>query len=258
MKVKDIASIIEKKSPLELAYSWDNSGLLTGSSEKEVKRVYITLDADIYSVKEAINNNCDMIISHHPIMFGGIKKITDDTPEGRVIGLLLKNDIALYASHTPTDVADGGLNDILAEKLGIKQLEIIEKNDKYSGCGLGRIGNIPESVTAAQFCETVKKALNTPFVRLSGDPSAIIKRVAVGSGACSDLIPAAKQMGADIMVTADMKYHIARDGVERGLCIIDAGHYPTERFAISFFAGLLENTDLEIICSSDADIFSVL
>lgn len=255
--VNEIVRLIEKTAPLALAYPWDNSGLLIGSRDKEVNKVYITLDTNKYTVDEAISLGADMIVSHHPIMFGGIKQIDQDTPSGYVISELIKHDIALYAAHTSMDCAKGGINDVLAESLGITGTEIIEKNPEFPGCGLGRIGTVKKQ-TLKEFADSVKKALNTPFVRVSGDPEKIIKRAAVGGGACDDLIPAARSMGADVMVTADMKYHITMDSVESGIAVIDAGHYPTEVFVTDIFKNILKDCGAELVISTEKDVFEVM
>ena len=258
MLISEIISVIEKKAPLRYAYSWDNSGFLCGDINRDVKRVYLTLDVNRYTVEEAASAGAELIISHHPIMFGGIKKINYGTNEGFIISELIKNDMALYASHTPMDTACGGLNDVLAQKLGITDTDIIERHVPGEECGLGRIGKLEKPVTLKEFAESVKKALNTPFVRVMGDMDRNIKCAAVGSGACSDIIHAAHAMGADVMVTADMKYHIAMDSEESGICVIDAGHYPTEVFVIDIFEKLLEDTQLDIIKSTEKDVFAVL
>lgn len=255
MICRDIINIIENKVPLGLAYSWDNSGFLCGDINKEVKRVYITLDVNMYTMDEAVSVGADMIISHHPIMFGGIKRVDFNSPSGYVLRRLIENGISLYASHTPLDCTKGGINDTLADKLGIGDKEIIEPNKEFKGCGLGRIGALKKQMTLAEFAELVKRELNTPFVRICGEPDSIIRKVAVGGGACDDLIPVAKVMGADVMVTADMKYHISMDSVESGICVIDAGHYPTEQFAIDIFADMLAGYEIEIIRSTETDVF---
>ncbi len=253
-KVKDIVKIIEDFAPLNLAYPWDNSGLITGNIEKEVKKVYITLDMFKFNIDEAIEKGVDMIISHHPILFNSIKKVDYETTDGYILTKLIKNDIALYAAHTSMDCAEGGINDILAQRLGLIETEIIEKSET-EGCGLGRIGNLRKELTLEEYCKEVKEKLNTPFVRVSGDMNKKIFRVAVGGGACDDLIPMAKKMGAQLMVTADMKYHITADSVEGGICIIDAGHYPTEVFVIEIFENLLKSAEVEIFKSTHKDIF---
>ena len=257
VRLNDIIDLIEKKVPLGLAYPWDNSGFLCGDRNKEIKKIYITLDVNMYTVDEAVRVGADMIVSHHPIMFGGIKRIDFDTPSGYVLMQLIKNDIALYAAHTSMDCANGGINDVLAERLGIKDTEIIEKNENFSAGGLGRIGTV-ERTTLKDFAETVKKALGAPFVRVSGAADTIVTRVAVGGGACDDLIPAARAMGAEVIVTADMKYHITMDAVESGICVIDAGHYPTEVFVTEIFADILRDCGAELVISTEKDVFDII
>lgn len=258
LSVKDIIEIIERAAPLDLQYSWDNSGFLCGNINKEVKKLYLTLDVNMYTVDEAVSCGADMILAHHPILFRGANNINFDTPQGYVLKELIKNDIALYATHTPMDCAKGGINDVLADKLGITNKKIIEKNDKYEGCGLGRYGELESAVTLREFAQRVKSALKTPFVRVCGDLDTIIRKAAVGGGACDDLIPAAKSLGVDVMVTADMKYHISMDNVESGICVIDAGHYPTENFVIEIFEELLKNADTELIKSTETDVFKII
>lgn len=258
VKVKDISKRIEEFAPKELAYSWDNTGLITGNPEKKVKKVFITLDLFKETVDEAVQNDVDMIISHHPILFKGIKAVDYNSQQGYILRELIKNDIAVYASHTSMDCAKGGINDVLAEKLGIVNIQIIEKNEDFPDCGLGRIGKIKNRVTLREYAEFVKKALNTPFVRVCGDMSKKIETVGVGGGACDDLIPDAIKMGADVFVTADMKYHIAAESVEEQLAVIDAGHYPTEVFVTEIFEKLIDGLDIEIIKSSHKDVFKLV
>lgn len=258
MKVKEITEIIEKFAPLELAEDWDNSGLISGNPEKAVKKVYITLDMFKFNIDEAVREGADMIISHHPILFRGVKKIDYSSQQGYILKKLIEKDIALYAAHTSMDSAKGGINDHLAKKLGIYDTEVIAKSPKYDGCGLGRIGNLKSETTLKEYAKTVKKVLNTPFVRISGNEDTVIKRVGVGGGACDDLIGDAISGGADVFVTADMKYHICADSVDSGITIIDAGHFPTENFVTEIFEDLLKGTDVEIYKSTNDDVFKIV
>ncbi len=258
VKVKDIVQIIEKTAPLELAYDWDNTGLICGDPEKEVKKVLLTLDMFKSNIDEAVALGVDMIISHHPILFGGIKKIDFTSQQGYIIKRLIENGIALYSSHTSMDCAKGGINDVLAEKLQITGTKVIEENEKYAGCGLGRIGQLKDEMTLKEYALLVKNSLNTPFVRVAGDMDSKIKTVAVGSGACDDLIPSAILMGADVLVTADMKHHITADATDSDLNIIDAGHYPTEVFVKDIFENLLKGLGIEIYKSEERDVFSCI
>lgn len=253
MKVSEIIEIIENKVPKHLAYDWDNVGLLIGNSEKKVKSVFITLDTNLSTVKEAISHNADMIISHHPIFFSPLKRIEYGTHEGDMIKLLIKNDISLYAAHTNMDTANGGINDKLAKLLNLSDIKVLEENPKFPGTGLGRYGNI-KSKTLSEFVEFTKSILNSP-VRFTGDENKMINTVAVASGACSELVPVAIKNCCDVLITADMKYHQMIDANEAGLCIIDAGHYPTEICVMDIFEEILSDTNLNIIKSKNKDIF---
>ena len=194
--VSDIVKIIEDFAPANLAYPWDNTGLITGDLYKQVKRVFVTLDLTRETVNMAVKANADMIISHHPILFKGIQKIDYTHGEGYIIKELIKHDIAVYASHTSTDCTIDGINDIFAKKLGIENPVAIEKNPDNPGCGLGRIGKV-KKITLKEFAELVKIQLNTPFVRVSGDLDKEIETVAVCGGGGSDLIDDVIGLGGD-------------------------------------------------------------
>lgn len=254
MKVNEIIKIIESFCPERLAYSWDNVGLLCGDSEKEVKKVFVTLDTNIATVKEAIEKDADMIVSHHPILLGGIKNINYSTPAGQMIKLLIKYDIPVFAAHTNMDTARGGINDRLAEMFSLTDIKILEQHTDDETAGLGRYGKLNKSMTFGEFAKLCSKILNTT-VRAAGDFNTKIKTVSVASGSCSEIIPLAKSKGADAIVTGDMKYHNMIDMTETGICIIDAGHYPTEICVMDIFEEILKNMDVEIIKSENTDIF---
>lgn len=258
IKVKDLIEKIEKFAPIELAYEWDNSGLIVGDKDKEVKRVYITLDLFKENIDEAVDNNVDFIVSHHPILFKGIKKVDYNSQQGYVLRKLIENNIALYVAHTNMDCARGGINDVLAKKLGLKNTWVMEKSDLYENCGLGRIGFLDKETTLEEYAKEVKKELNTPFVRICGDFERKIKKVVVGGGACDDLIEDAIKLNADVIVTADMKYHISAESVDNGLAVIDAGHFPTEVFVKDIFEDIIKNKDLKIVKSTGKDVFKII
>ncbi len=252
MKAKETAEIIEKYAPKSLAFSWDNVGILCGSGEKEVKKVLLTLDVNEYTADEAINNGCDMIISHHPIFFGGIKKIDFETSEGRMIKKLIQNDITVFAAHTNMDVADGGINDALADIFGLSDIKYIEES------GLGRYGKLPYEMSLSALCESVKEKLNTPCVRFCGNNEKAIKTLAAASGSCAEIIPLAKEKGCDAIITADMKYHEMCDSYFSDIAVIDAGHYPTEIIVLDIFEKILKNTGIICIKSENTDVFKFI
>lgn len=256
MKVSAIKELIETAFPPQCAEEWDNIGLLVGRSDKEVKKVLLTLDITPFVVKEAVSEKVDMIVSHHPMMFSGINRITDNTVEGKMLLDLIGADIAVFAAHTNLDSAKGGLNDELAELFGLKNAQVVLKTD-ITGAGLGRIGDLDKEMTAAEFAELVKVVLKTS-VRVSGNMEKKIKKVAVGSGASDDIAATAVSMGADLIVTGDLKYHRTQDIVALGAVMIDAGHYPTEIMSIDIFERVLKDTGLEMVKSKNKDIFQFI
>ena len=254
MKAKEIVKIIENFCPESFAYDWDNIGLLIGDGEKNVKKVFVTLDTNLTTVKEAISKKADMIVSHHPILLGGIRRIDYTTAEGQMIKLLIENNIPVLAAHTNMDTAKGGINDRLAEMFALTDIQILEQHTPYPNVGLGRIGKLKETVAFSEFAKMCGRILNTP-VRAAGDEEKQINTVAVASGSCSEVIPLAKEKGADVIVTGDLKYHNTMDMTYLDICIVDAGHYPTEICVMNIFADILKDTGLEIIKSENKDIF---
>ena len=256
MKAYEIAEIIEKAAPKNLAYSWDNVGILCGDGEKEVKKVLITLDTNEFTVNEAVKNGCDMIISHHPILLNGIKKIDFSSSDGRMIINAIKNDIVIFAAHTNMDTAEHGINYALAKLFDLHDVKIIEENGENTG--LGRFGKLNETVKLNEFAKTVKEKLNTPYVRVIGNLDKEISTVAVASGSCSELIPAAEEKGCDVIITADLKYHTACDASFTDIAVIDAGHYPTEIIVMDIFENLLKAYPIEIVKSRSKDVFNYI
>ena len=218
IKVCDIAKAIERIAPLELAQSWDNSGLLIGDSEREVKSVMVMLDADVNTIKEAVEEDVDMIVTHHPLFIEPLRSVTDNK-----ILTLIENKIALYSAHTNMDVAKCGVNDALAAKLGLMNVREVTLGDLPT-----RMGDV-EPCSLLQFISLVKTTLGIKKVRYVGDLTKEIKTAVILGGSGADLYKEAKASGADVYVTADLKYHIAQGADEIGMCMVDAGHYETER-----------------------------
>ena len=254
MKLKEIIEIVEKNYPPCLAYDWDNSGLFFGDIEKEIKKVLVTLDITPEIIDEAIENSADMVLAHHPITMGGIKTLADGTMLSDMIINAVKNDICIYSAHTNMDTAKDGINQKLAELFNLRDITVRENDKPYEDCGLGRIGNLEELIDLNSFCELVKEKLNTPFVRVCGEERKI-RRVAIASGSCSEYVPTAIKKGADVIITADMKYHHCIEFVYDGIAIIDAGHFPTENIVKDMFKEIL--TDVEVIFADNKDVFKV-
>ena len=237
MKIKDISEKIDALAPQELAYPWDNVGLICGNKENELTSILLTLDLDLGVIAEAKKLGANLIIGHHPILFEKTNKITTDTPDGQLITALIENKISYFAAHTNLDVAKNGLNDLMAEKINLKNVRILEYINETEG--IGRIGEANTPVTLTELAETVKKAFCAPYVRICGDTKKPLSKIAVNTGGGTALIEAAINENADVLITGDYKYSQMRDCIARGLNIIDVGHFNTEFTCTELFFNYL-------------------
>lgn len=366
VKCGDIIEYMQELAPLHLAEDWDNVGLIAGSRQNEVKRVMLCLDATSKVVDEAVECNADMIISHHPLIFKEIKKINDDSIVGRRLIRLIRNNISLYSAHTNLDTCECGVNQKLAEVLGLQNIRNLntywedkvyklavfvpfthvdavreaisregagwignysdctfmtpgvgtfrplegtnpfigslgnlEKVDEYRletvvpGCrlkkvvdamlkahpyeevaydiyplkingkvfSLGKIGDVDKKVYLNEFVDIIKDKLNVRHVRIIGEYKGVIERVAVFCGSFDKDWVNLNSKEFDIVVTGDVKYHDALDIVESGRCVIDAGHFATERIILpvlkNMLSGKFENVEF-ILSSMSEDPFNVI
>ena len=355
MKLNDLIKQIEKKYPLSLAYDWDNVGLLVGDFESEIKKVLVTLEANENVIDEAIENNVDLIVTHHPFIFKKINKINTRDLKGRLIHKLIKNDIALYSMHTNFDIAFDGLNDYFMEIMGFKNTKILDVTNSqtlyklavyvpkthelvlrdalgeagagyignYSHCtfntpgigtfkpdentnpfigtvgqieeveevkietivpqsilqktidkmlkahpyeevaydiyklenkgesvGLGRYASLDVQTNLQALCEKIKLKLNMNHIRVVGDLNTKIKKVAVVTGAGSDMVRLAKSKNCDVIITGDVKYHEAQDALDMGMTMVDCGHFDTEDIFKDVMKRFLDSVEgVEIIRS---------
>ena len=222
LKVKDVEKYLFDWAPLELAEDWDNVGLLVGDGEQEVHRILVSLDITEPVVAEAAALGADLIVAHHPVMnctWHKVQSVRADNPQGRMITSMLRHGISAICMHTNLDAAEGGVNDVLAEKLGL--FDLIPLNDEK----IGRVGTLKCEKPLVEFLPFVVKSLGCNGLRYR-DGGKPVYRVAVGGGACGDYIQNAIALGCDTFVTSDLSYHEFLDTV--GLNLIDAGHFPTE------------------------------
>jgi dinuclear metal center YbgI/SA1388 family protein len=256
VKCRDIAGFIEEIAPRRLAEGWDNVGLLAGSMENDIKRVLLALDVTVDTVDEAAGLGAEMIISHHPFIFKGMKTIVSDDPKGNLAARLIRKDICVFSAHTNLDVAEGGVNDILALRLGLSGNENFKDYGLpgTGGCqyGLGKVGMLEKGVELQGFIEMVKEALQVGSVKAVGREGTAIKKVAVFCGSFDDDLEAFRRSGADVLVTGDLKYHTALDILQMGRCAVDAGHFNTERVILPVLAERLRQrfNELEVFCST--------
>ncbi len=244
LKVKDIKNIMESYAPSHLKESYDNVGLMIGDLESEVTSILVSLDCTLEVIKEALEKNCNFILTHHPLLFLKPNAITMDTLQGRKIIELIRNNINLYASHTNLDVVEGGLNDIIAKLLGYPQWSIIEPSQGNSEAveqGVGRLVVLDNPLTLEQICERVKTSLNINRLRYVGEEKMLINKLAIINGSGEDYFKASVKSGADCIITGDTSYHYVSDYMEMGIGIIDAGHFETEWPSMKVIAGILQD-----------------
>lgn len=363
MQVKDVMQKLERLAPPALKEDWDNIGLQIGDPDAEVKRVLLALTPSLTVVQEAVKKDVDLIVTHHPFIFKGVKTLRTDTAIGRMSQLCLKHDVALYAAHTNLDIAENGVNDVLAERLGLVDIEGLAetqarprykvvvfvphshldavkdamfaagagKQGAYGSCSwsvsgqgqfcpldgaepylghvgaveqveevrlemlvdpvslhavlsalrkahpyeepafdvlvnegsvvresLGRVGRLPEAKPFLDWLADVKSALALPVVTYAGPADGMVERVALCGGSAAEFLGAAKQSGADVYVTGDMKYHDAQQAVELGIPMVDVSHYAGERPVLEKLAAYLSmacESELDVMISQDEENF---
>ena len=248
---------LEQFCPASFAESWDNVGLLVGRRDKEVKTVYLALDATGEVIADAAAKGAQLLLTHHPLLFTGIKQVTDQHYVGKRIAALLRNDMALYAMHTNFDVL--GMADAAADDLNLMNREVLEVTyeDELAHEGLGRIGTLPEHMSLQECAAMVKDVFRIPRVRVYGDPDAPIVTAAILPGSGKDEIDLAVTKGADVMITGDITHHVGLDAVEKGIAVIDAGHYGVEKLFIPYMQEYLarEFPSLQVLCAPEKEPF---
>ena len=235
-KVKDITSVIENFAPLAIQESWDNSGLCIGSPEDKVSSVLLGLDCTPELVDEAIACGADMIVTHHPLIFSGLKKISPDDAVGETVIKAVKAGITVYAAHTNADKVIAGVSGAMAAKLGLKNVTILD--DEGEGTGLGVVGDLPEALDAEAAIALVKERFGLKMMRASKPIQGKISRVALCGGSGSSLIGAARKSGAQLYLTGDISYH--NFFTREGFMIMDIGHYESEIEIVEILFSLLK------------------
>lgn len=223
MKLKKISEILDLKLKKEIAESWDNVGLLVGDLNLEVKKVLLSLELTKSVFEMAKEQQVDLIITHHPAIFSGLKTVVSDNDN--LIFELIRNNIALYSAHTNFDAIEDGLNDYVVSLLEGKNSEIIKSDAEIVGiCRTFEFEELPMT----QFINKVKTKLNIDTLRFTGNLNGMVNKAAIVTGSGADYSEMAFAKGAQVFITGDLKYHYALDLKEKGMNIIDAGHFDTE------------------------------
>ncbi len=227
--VGEVLAFLQDKAPFELQEGFDNAGFLVGRERTSVSKILVSLDITEEVVQEAAEQGAQLIVSHHPVVFGSVKSVTDQTVTGRILLSLAENRIAAICAHTNLDAVEGGVNDALAMRLGltdIGQLRQAGIDGQGRAYGIGRVGLLPEQ-SLYDFAIAVKRLLGANGIRLV-DGGKAVHMVAVGGGACAEFMADALAQGCDTFVTSDVKYHHFLEARALGLNLVDAGHFPTE------------------------------
>lgn len=261
--VKDILHFLDKKAPFYSQLGFDNSGFLVGRGDREVNHILVALDITEEVINEAIELKADLIVSHHPVIWDGVKSVTDETILGRKLLALISNDIAAVCAHTNLDAAKGGVNDSLASALGLKDTVLLKTYGLYedgTAYGIEQVGTLPDQgISVTAFAALVKEKLQANGVRYV-DAGRPVHKVAVGGGSCSSSIKDVFAAGCDTFVTADVKYDGFLDAKALGLNLIDAGHYPTENVVCPVLISWLKEGffDVNVTFSAHKEVFSYL
>ncbi|MGL5970825.1 MAG: Nif3-like dinuclear metal center hexameric protein [Cetobacterium sp.] len=259
MKLSKLINFLENKFPLYLAEDWDNVGLQVGKRDSNVNGILLSLDLTESVIDKAIEVGANLIITHHPVIFKPLKSITKDNLAGKKIIKLIENGIAVYSMHTNLDSAVSGLNDFLGEKiLGFKDGKILDSLEKKGQeYGIGRVYKLDEVLSIEKLSNILKEKLNLDCISLvKGKELKEIKKVALVSGSGASYWRKAKKMGAQVLITGDVKYHEAMDAREENFTLIDIGHFESEWIFSNLIEELIKKEfEVDIAIFNDGPIF---
>lgn len=238
--IADIAAFLETFAPRRLAADWDNVGLLTGDPQQTVTKIMTCLTVTPASAQEAIREQAELIVSHHPLPFFPFKQLTTAQTPTRLLWQLARAGVAIYSPHTAFDSAAAGINQQLAEGLGLTQIQptIPAPNDP-DGLGSGRFGALPDAITLRELAARLQRFLKIDGLHFVGKDDARVQRVAVGCGSAAKFLPDAVRLGCDTLVTGEMLFHDCLSAEAQGVSVLLPGHYASERFACERLAEVL-------------------
>ncbi len=236
MKVREIIRVIEDFAPLSIQEGWDNSGLCVGSPDDEVSSILMGLDCTEKLVDEAIECGADMIITHHPLIFSGLKKISPEDATGAAVIKAVRAGISIYAAHTNADKVIAGVSGAMAARLGLEDVTILDEDGE--GTGLGAVGNLPTPVSSEEAIALVKEKFSLKTVRTSAPSDKPISRIAMCGGSGGSLIANARKSGAQLYISGDISYH--NFFTPEGFMIMDIGHYESEIEIVDILFSLIK------------------
>ena len=239
-KLKDFLGLLEHIAPARLAEPWDNPGLQVGSYSQEIRKIRLALDPTLNTLRKASETGSQLLLTHHPLIFKPLSSLEINAYPQNVIFEASRRGISVVAAHTNLDVAKGGMNDILADLLGLNRVEVLEEADQGNGVGMGRIGDLTEPTTLSGMIKHVKRILAIEKLTIVAQGNALIRRVAVVAGSGGSLLRIASEKGADLLLTGDVSHHHALEAETLRIALIDGGHFHTEKIAFRHFGDRLK------------------
>ena len=251
--ISQVTEALEHMAPLRLAAEWDSVGLLVGTHRPQIARVMTCLSLTPEVADEAVREQADMVVTHHPLPFRPVPRITADTSTGRVLLELIHAGIAVWSSHTAWDSAAGGINDQLATLLGLEHVAPIEPDAIHPLAGFGRAGTAPANWSVAKLSNHVASRLHVKGVQLVGRPDHPAGRVGIVCGRGGESLAPVKQAGCTTFLTGEIKLHQALEARAMGLAVIAVGHHASERFSMEVLAGRLAEAVPGLSCWASRD-----
>lgn len=247
MKCTEIMKRLEILAPAKFAEEWDNVGLLAGRSTKEVKKVYLAVDATDEVIEDAIDAEADMLLTHHPLIFSPLKSVTEENFISRRVLRLLQADMCYYAMHTNFDVM--GMADAAADEIELKNRQVlaVTYEDEISKEGIGRYGRLPRVMRLEECAAYVKEIFRLPAVRVYGELDDKVEIAAISPGSAKSVVPFAVAAGVEVLISGDIDHHTGLDLVAQGVSVIDAGHYGLEKLFMSYMQDYFTRNMPELI-----------
>lgn len=247
MDLKYIIKLLEELYPEKCADDWDNSGGQIINFDKDIEKIIITLDVSDKLLEFAVDKKADLIISHHPMFFGGIDNIDIGTYKGKMIKKIIDNEINIYSMHTNFDMASQGMTKLIAKKLGYKHFEVLKKKDLEKGTGYGGIVDLGKDLKKDDVVELIKKKFNIDTLNIFSPKERNYRKLSFCGGSGGDLIKDAAKV-SDIYLSGDIKHHDYQLAYELGVDVIDIGHFNSEKFFIEYISNIIneKNSDLTI------------
>ena len=238
-QVADVVELLDQRNPTVLAEDWDNVGVLLGDPQSKAVRVLtcLTLTPDVAS--EAVDKQVDLIVSHHPILFRPIQRITTATSEGAMLLNLIRAGICVYSPHTAFDSAADGINQQIAERFGLTGIQPMRPSEDDETTGAGRFGDLPQEISLQELATQIRDEFDLPAVQFAGDANARVRRLGIACGSAAEFLSDARKAGCQAFLTGEARFHSALEARTEGIGLILIGHYASERPAVEQLATVI-------------------